>query len=121
MLLEAELHTLEAELAAVKELDAKINELWDSRIPEMVWGYFRDIERILLESYRLLSERGKVMMVVGDSRYAGTLIDVPTILVELATSIGYKKTQIFEVRKMRASAQQGGSHHLRECIVELSR
>lgn len=106
---------------AVKELMRKINELWDSRIPEMVLGYFRDLERILLESYRLLTARGKVMMVVGDSRYAGTLIDVPTILAELATAIGYTKTQIFEVRKMRASAQQGGSLHLRECIVEFSR
>ncbi len=107
--------------AAVKKLDAKLDELWDVRIPEMVLGYFRDLERILLESFRLLTERGKVMMVVGDSRYAGILIDVPTILVELACAIGYTKTQIFEVRKMRASAQQGGSHHLRECIVELSR
>lgn len=106
---------------AVKELEGKLEELWDNRIPEMILGYFRDLERILLESYRLLTERGKVMMVVGDSRYAGTLIDVPTILVELAAAIGYTKTQIFEVRKMRVSAQQGGSHHLRECIVELSR
>ena len=57
---------------------------------------------------------------VGDSRYAEVLIDVPSILVELAKAIGFTKTQIFEVRKMRASAQQGGSHHLRECIVELA-
>jgi hypothetical protein len=87
----------------------------------MILGYFRDLELILMESYRLLTARGKVMMVVGDSRYAGILIDVSGILVELAIAIGYKKTQIFEVRKMRASAQQGGSHHLKECIVELSR
>lgn len=107
--------------AAVNELVRKMDELWDNRIPEMVLGYFRDLERILMESYRLLTARGKVMMVVGDSRYAGILIDVPGILVELATAIGYTKTQIFEVRKMRASAQQGGSHHLKECIVELSR
>jgi hypothetical protein len=106
---------------AVCELQQKREELWDSRLPEMVLGYFRDLEGILLESLRLLSRRGKVMMVVGDSRYAGTLIDVPTILVELARAIGYTGAQIFEVRKMRASAQQGGSHHLRECIVELSR
>jgi hypothetical protein len=105
----------------VKALVKKVDDLWDSRIPEMVLGYFRDLERILLESFRLLTARGKVLMVVGDSRYAGTLVDVPTILVELAIAVGYTKTRIFEVRKMRASAQQGGSLHLRECIVELSR
>lgn len=108
-------------LTAVNALKEKRELLWDKRIPEMIFGYFRDLERILMESLRLLTVRGKVLMVVGDSRYAGILIDVPAILVELATAIGFKKTQIFEVRKMRASAQQGGSHHLRECIIELAR
>ncbi len=107
--------------AAFADLQTKADQLWDSRIPEMVLGYFRDLERILLESHRLLTARGKLLMVVGDSRYAGVLIDVPTILSELARALGFTSTQVFEVRKMRASAQQGGSHHLRECIVELSR
>jgi DNA modification methylase len=107
--------------AAVNALEANSHELWDGRIPQMVLGYFRDLERVLLEAYRLLTERGKLLMVVGDSRYAGVLIDVPTILVQLAKTIGFTKAHVFEVRKMRASAQQGGNHHLRECIVELSR
>lgn len=105
----------------VQELRKKRDELWDANIPEMVLGYFRDLERILEESFRLVTTRGKVLMVVGDSRYAGILIDVPTVLVELGRTIGFNKAQIYEVRKMRASAQQGGSHHLRECIVELAR
>ncbi len=106
---------------AVKQLADKREELWDAHIPEMVEGYFRDLERVLVESLRLVSKRGKVLMVVGDSRYVGILIDVPAILVELGRAIGFTKAQIFEVRKMRASAQQGGNHHLRECIVELAR
>lgn len=106
---------------AVGQLEEKRTELWDPRIPEMVLGYFRDLELVLTESLRLVTERGKVLMVVGDSRYAGILIDVPTILAELGRAIGFKKVQTFEVRKMRASAQQGGSHHLRECIVEMAR
>lgn len=110
--------TLQAAVASLKE---KRELLWDSHIPEMVLGYFKDLERILVESLRLVTERGKVLMVVGDSRYVGVLIDVPAILVELAMAMGFKKSQIFEVRKMRSSAQQGGSHHLRECIVELTR
>jgi hypothetical protein len=108
-------------ISAVKRLEEKRAELWDSRIPEMVLGYFRDLELVLTESLRLVTDRGKVLMVVGDSRYAGVLIDVPTILAELGQAIGFKKVQAFEVRKMRASAQQGGNHHLRECIVEMAR
>lgn len=106
---------------AVTQLNSKRSELWDFHIPEMVQGYFRDLEQVMVESLRLLTQRGKVMMVVGDSRYAGVLIDVPAILSELAKAVGFGKAHTYEVRKMRASAQQGGSHHLRECIVELSR
>ncbi|AVS89623.1 SAM-dependent methyltransferase [Paracidovorax avenae] len=107
--------------AAVQELVQRRNDLWDQRIPEMIQGYFCDLERVLEESFRLVTARGKVLMVVGDSRYVGVLIDVPKILVELGEKLGFRKAHIYEVRKMRASAQQGGSHHLRECIVELAR
>lgn len=104
---------------AVSKLEAEKNALWDPRIPQMVQGYFRDLEQVMRQCARLLTSRGKVMMVVGDSRYAGVLIDVPQILSEIATGLGFNRALIYEVRKMRASAQQGGTHHLRECIVEL--
>ena len=100
-------------------LEAAKSSLWDHRIPRMVEGYFRDLEQVMVQCARLVTPRGKVMMVVGDSRYAGVLIDVPQILSELAKKLGFKRAEVYEVRKMRASAQQGGSHHLRECIVEL--
>lgn len=103
----------------VTALEMVKSTLWDHRIPLMVHGYFRDLEQVMAQCARLVTRRGKVMMVVGDSRYAGVLIDVPQILRELAIGLGFKRTQVYEVRKMRASAQQGGSHHLRECIVEL--
>lgn len=109
--------TLNATLAKLRGLR---DVLWDRHIPEMVAAYFRDLELVLLESKRLISERGKVMLVVGDSRYAGVLIDVAAILAELAAEIGFQKVKVHEVRRMRASAQQGGNHHLRECIVEIA-
>lgn len=108
--------TLEVTL---KRLRDSREVLWDQHIPEMVASYFRDLELILIESKRLVTQRGKVMLVVGDSRYAGILIDVASILAELGADIGYRKVTVHEVRRMRASAQQGGNHHLRECIVEL--
>lgn len=106
--------------ATLKSLQQVKAELWDQSIPDMVGGYFGDMESILTESHRLLTERGKVIMVVGDSRYAGVKIEVAVILEELAKAIGFSKTAIKEVRQMRASAQQGGDFHLAESIVELS-
>lgn len=108
---------LEETLAA---LTAKREQLWDDKIPAMIGGYFKDLELILMQSHRLLTGRGKVMMVVGDSRYAGVHIEVATILAELAKSIGFRSVIVREVRQMRSSAQQGGRYQLSESIVELA-
>lgn len=94
--------------------------LWAADIPEMVGAYFRDLERVLEQCQRLLVSTGKVMMVVGDSRYANVRIEVAAILAELAQHMGFGKVTAREVRQMRASAQQGGSFQLAESIVELS-
>jgi len=95
------------------------NKLWDLHLPAMVGAYFRDIEIVLEQSRRLLAPAGKVMMVVGDSRYATVRIDVANIIAEMATSMGFSSVVVREVRQMRASAQQGGRFQLAESIVEL--
>lgn len=94
--------------------------LWNVNIPEMVTAYFKDLEEILIHSYRLLEKHGKVIMVVGDSKYSNVLIQVADILSELADEIGFTSITKTEVRKMRASAQQGGGQQLGEWIIELS-
>ncbi|MFX8016196.1 hypothetical protein ABTK76_20025, partial [Acinetobacter baumannii] len=78
--------------------------------------YFRDLELVLEQSHRLLAQTGRVMMVVGDSRYADVRIEVATILAELARGMGFGRVSTREVRQMRASAQQGGSFQLAESI-----
>lgn len=102
------------------ELNAHRETLWDADIPAMVGAYFRDLERVLEHCKRLLTPVGKVMMVVGDSRYASVRIDVATILEEIAIEMGFGKVTSREVRQMRSSAQQGGHLQLAESIVELS-
>lgn len=104
----------------LKALDEQRHSLWDNDIPEMVGAYFRDLELVLEQSKRLLASTGRVMMVVGDSRYANVRIEVTTVLAELARSMGFGRVTTKEVRQMRASAQQGGSYQLAESIVELS-
>lgn len=105
-------HTLE-------KLEAQKDILWNSDIPSMVGSYFRDLENILIDCLRLLTSNGKVIMVVGDSRYSDVRIDVAKIISELASNIGFNKVTIKEVRQMRSSAQQGGSLQLSESIIEL--
>jgi hypothetical protein len=106
--------------SALDALGNRREALWDSTIPEMVGAYFRDLELVLEQSQRLLASAGRVMMVVGDSRYADVRIEVALILAELAKSMGFGRVTTREVRQMRASAQQGGGLQLAESIVELT-
>jgi hypothetical protein len=103
----------------LEALEQQKEALWDAAIPAMVGAYFRDIEMVLLQSKRLLAPRGKVMMVVGDSRYASVRIEVAKIIAELSESMGFGAIVCREVRQMRSSAQQGGRLQLAESIVEL--
>jgi DNA modification methylase len=116
---------LKVDSIKLKEIHAELHQkkdlLWNKNIPNMVLAYFKDMEDILTESFRLLKDGGKLIMVVGDSKYVDVLIDVSVVLTDIATNIGYTKIVNKEVRKMRTSAQQGGGKHLGEWIIELSK
>jgi DNA modification methylase len=103
----------------LRDLQKQQSQLWDYHIPLMVGGYFRDMETVIAHCGRIVTERGKVMMVVGDSRYANVRINVAGIIGELARAMGFGSVKTREVRQMRASAQQGGRFQLSESIVEL--
>lgn len=105
--------------STLRALNRQRDHLWDADIPAMVGAYFRDLELVLEQCHRLLTTRGKLMMVVGDSRYADVRIEVATILAELARDMGFGRVITREVRQMRSSAQQGGHLQLAESIVEL--
>jgi len=62
-----------------------------------------------------------VMMVVGDSQYAGVPIDVAAICAEMAGQCGFGVAGLSQMRSMRSSAQQGGAHELGETLVHLAR
>lgn len=103
----------------IAALQLNRDRLWDSSIPAMVGAYFHDIEIVMNHCQRLLTKNGKVMMVVGDSRYVDVRIEVATIITEIARSMGFGKVSTREVRQMRVSSQQGGHLQLAESIVEL--
>lgn len=111
-----ESRTLTRALAA---LERRRPALWNADIPAMVHAYFEDLLVILAGIRHSLSQRGQVMLVVGDSRYAGVVVDVPKIITELAPTVGLLKTSTRAVRSMRSSAQQGGTYDLRESLLTL--
>jgi hypothetical protein len=96
-------------------------KLWNQEIPAMIAAYFEDIGAILAGLSVRLRERGRVYMVVGDSRYAGVDVPVAGILAEQAPSHGFELVRAEPFRSMRASPQQGGGHELSETLLVLAR
>ena len=104
-----------ADLFSVKD------RLWDERIPDMILGYFDDVRLALNSLDAILKPGGRVIMVVGDSQYAGVYVDVAATIAELIEDIGFKLTTRKAIRSMRSSAQHGGRHELSESFLILDR
>lgn len=96
------------------------DDLWNPHIPEMICAYFADMKTILTKLKTKLNKNGKAFLAVGNSKYAGVMVDTKSILQEVALANGYKKATGRPIRSMRSSAQQGGGHELSETLVTLS-
>ena len=103
----------------IHKLERHRDQLWDHHIPKMVGAYFDDLVTVLKECRRKLAAHGQLIMVVGDSRYAGVSVDSESIFGELAQENGYDVLERRAIRSMRTSAQQGGKHQLNEALIRL--
>ena len=104
-----------------RKLVKQREELWDSRIPEMIGAYFADFIHIIAEIGKRLTKSGRIEIVVGDSQYLGVHLPVPKILEELLPEYKLKVLAKEKVRSMRSSAQQGGLLKLPETRVTIGR
>ena len=109
-------------LARVKKaLEGRRGELWNRNIPEMVVGYFDDLEKVLTSLKGSIREGAFVVAAVGDSQYGGVKIDTGGILSEIGERCGYELEDAMEIRSMRASWQHGGGFDLAETAIRLRR
>ena len=102
-------------------LAAVQTRLWNSSITSMIAAYFDDLGTVLTALSTRLRHRGRVYMVVGDSRYAGVDVPVAAILAEQVPAHGFELVRAEPFRSMRASPQQGGGHELSETLLVLAR
>ena len=96
-------------------------QLWNRHIPEMIGAYAGDLAVVMEHLGRGLRSRGRVYIVVGDSRYAGVDVPVATILTEITQPLGYRLVTLETSRSMRSSPQQGGRPELQETLVVLEK
>ncbi|HEV2806316.1 MAG TPA: hypothetical protein VGW57_15440 [Chthoniobacterales bacterium] len=104
----------------ISELDRRRATLWNRYIPEMIGAYFDDLADVLKGMADKLKRGGTIVLAVGDSRYAGVVVNVENILREIAPSVGLQMKRHYTLRSMRDSAQQGGQFRLNESLLFFS-
>ena len=105
----------------VQRLENVSGHLWNRHIPAMIGAYTADMAKVLRGIATPMRQKGRVYMVVGDSRYAGIDVPVAAIMAQISPSLGFHTLRVEPCRSMRASPQQGGRPELAESLVVLER
>lgn len=92
---------------AVEEVASLLDDVaYDPRIPTMVRAYFSDMS-IVLEALRLrMNAHGRLVLDIGDSRFAGVHVDTPELLETIATQVGWQRG---DTRVLRARVAKDGN------------
>ena len=105
---------------ALGEILKSSKDLWNPNIPQMLNGYFVDMNNILRILYRKLKVGARVYLIVGNSVYGGFPIKVDRIIAEISERLGYKVLEIRIGRYTKTSGQQK-SKRTRESVVVLEK
>lgn len=102
------------------------DNLWNSKIPEVIRGYFDDTYILLKKLYQQTSIGGHIGIVVGNSAYSNVIIPTDSLIAEIGQEIGFKIKNIFITRHLTTSSQQKINltylkNYLRESIILLER
>lgn len=104
----------------------KEQKLWTNRIPEMLNGYFADMEEVLRQIHAALVSGGHCAIVVSNSAYAGVIIPTDLFLAMIGERLGFEVEEIEVQRLIITSSQQYKKtehlrKYLRESIVKLKK
>ena len=80
-------------------VDKLIPVAYDSRIPIMVAGYFRDMEQVIIKLSNLIKNNGFLVIDIGDSQFAGVHIPTHELLISLCQKYGFKLYNTEVLRK----------------------
>jgi DNA modification methylase len=101
--------------------------VWNKNIPDMVRGYFDDMQKVIQEIYRVSRRGAKCYIVVANSCYRGILVPTDLLLAKIGEAIGFEVEPIIFARRIRTSSQQMNEIHesfgelMRESIVVLKK
>ena len=85
--------------------DAGLN---NSKVPEMISGYFEDMYLSLCQMQKHLKKGGKLALVVSNVRFGGVNIPVDQLLAQIGEQAGLRTESVLIARYRGNSAQQMG-------------
>lgn len=80
--------------------------LWSQQLPDVVRGYFADLQAALTKLAPLLKSGGRCVIVAGNSAYAGTLIPTDLLIARIGARLGLEVQEIAVARHLTTSSQQ---------------
>lgn len=90
----------------MKKIMKNKDHFWNTSIPEMILGYFEDMDTLFEQLYRTLAPEGRIYFNVANSAYYGTEIKTDKICAEIAESHGFEVREIRVARTIKPSSQQ---------------
>lgn len=100
-------------------LEKTKTKLWNKSIPNMIRGYFVDMETILKDMFPKLTSGAMVYINVSNSAYGRMICEVDTIIAKIAANNGYEIVEIRIARYINSSKQQALQKRLRESVIVL--
>ena len=79
---------------------------WNPDIPNMVCGYFEDMQHLFSEFSRKMHKGGVIYFNVANSAYFGVEVPVDYIICDIAEDSGFKVREIRKARDIKTSPQQ---------------
>jgi len=105
---------------ALNSLERHRDKFWNKSIPEMIRGYFADMNTMFGSLYQKLKQGSRIYLDVGNSSYYRISIETDSIIGQIAKDNGFQLDEIRIARYLRSSGQQD-SAKLRESIIVLSK
>jgi len=104
----------------IKEIEKHREKFWNNSIPEMIKGYFVDMNIVLKNLYKKMKINSKVYINVGNSSYFNSIIETDTIIAEIAEMNQFQVDEIRVARYLKSSGQQD-SKKIRESVIVLTK
>jgi len=96
-------------------------DLWNPNIPNMIKGYFNDMDSLMSNMRRKIKDGGKLYINVSNSSYARKVCNVDTILAKIASINGFDVEEIRVARYLNSSSQQKVENPIRESVIVLKK